>query len=215
MWGPTMWSGLFFGLISLFTPQASLPDTQALQGELQQFAQYFQIDAQRVKFRDSLLKNPSPFLTYGGSKACVVHINHNDDAKRVWSHFVNAGAEGASQAFLAFSSGHELTHCMLAEPGRRASARQALEQQLGVMFSSNTQFEETLADLVGLAYVAKVMPEQYAAVLDRLRDIRQDFSASDPEHNSSNSLRGDHVAFAEQLVARSAAKGLQVAQAQP
>ncbi|HEY1059646.1 MAG TPA: hypothetical protein VGE55_13035 [Limnobacter sp.] len=210
-----MWSGLFFGLMSLFTPEAALPDTQALQGELQQFAQYFQIDEQRVKFRTSTLKNPSPFLTYGGSKACVVHINHSDDAKRVWSHFLNTGSEGAEQAFLTFTSGHELTHCILAEPGRRVAARQALEKQLGVAFTSNTQFEETLADLVGLAYVSKVLPGQAAVVLERLKDIRQDFSGSDPEHNSSNSLRPDYIAFAEQLLARPASSSsLQVAQAQ-
>lgn len=195
-----MWNGLFFGLVSLFTPQTSLPDTAAIEAEIQQFAQVYAIDIDRIHVRQSTMNNPSPFLTNSGIKACVLHINQHAEAKRVWSHFLDTGLEGAESAFLAFTSGHELTHCLMSEKGKRVEAKQALQQHLGIQFRNNAHFEETLADLVGLAYVQKVAPEFYEVVLKRVRSIRTDFSNRDPEHDSSQALQSHSIAFADQLL---------------
>ncbi|RZS40056.1 hypothetical protein EV673_1815 [Limnobacter thiooxidans] len=195
-----MWNGLFFGLVSLFTPQASLPDVAAVQAEVHQFSKVYAINTERIHVRESTMKNPSPFLTNSGIKACVLHINQNNDAKRVWSHFLNAGEEGLEPAFLAFTSGHELTHCLMSEPGKRQATRKALEAQLGLKFKNNVHFEETLADLVGLAYVARVAPEFYDMVKAHIKAIRTDFSSRDPEHNSSQAIHADHIAWVDALL---------------
>ncbi|WP_370263658.1 hypothetical protein [Limnobacter sp.] len=197
-----MWNGLFFGLVSLFTPQSSLPDTAVVREEVQLFAQHFNIDTQRVHVRETTMNNPSPFLTNSGIKTCVVHVNHHADAKRVWSHFLNAGQNDLDYAFLAFTSAHELTHCIMSEPGKRSSARKALEQHLGLSFKNNVHFEETLADLVGLAYVAKVAPEAFEPVLRRVKSIRTDFSSRDPEHDSARALNLEGVAFANHMLGK-------------
>ncbi|HEX4880002.1 MAG TPA: hypothetical protein VFV39_09180 [Limnobacter sp.] len=197
-----MWNGLVFGLVSLFTPQASLPDTAVVKQEVRQFANHFHINTDRIHVRETTMNNPSPFLTNSGLRACVVHVNHHADAKRVWSHFLDSGREGLEYAFLAFTSGHELTHCMMSEPGKRATTRKALEEHLGITFRNNVHFEETLADLVGLAYVAKVVPEAFEPVLKRVITIRTDFSARDPEHDSSQALTPQSIAFAQQLFGR-------------
>ncbi|AXV67658.1 hypothetical protein LHL20_04855 [Alteromonas sp. McT4-15] len=197
-----MWNGLFFGLVSLFTPQASLPDTAAMEAEIHQFAQVYSIDTGRIHVRKSTMNNPSPFLTNSGVKACVLHVNQHADAKRVWSHFLDTGHEGSESAFLAFTSAHELTHCLMSEKGKRVAARQALQQHLGVQFKNNMHFEETLADLVGLAYVQKVAPEYYDVVFKRVKSIRTDFSNRDPEHDSSQALQAHTIAFAAQLFAK-------------
>ncbi|HEX4842365.1 MAG TPA: hypothetical protein VFV57_01740 [Limnobacter sp.] len=199
-----MWNGLFFGLVSLFTPQSSLPDTAVVKEEVQQFAAHFQINTERVYVRETTMNNPSPFLTNSGIKACVVHVNHHADAKRVWSHFLDTGRDGLEYAFLAFTSAHELTHCIMSEPGKRASARKALEQHLGITFKNNVHFEETLADLVGLAYVGKVAPEALEPVYKRVKSIRTDFSSRDPEHDSSQALNPHAIAFADQMFGRKA-----------
>lgn len=195
-----MWNGLFFGLVSLFTPQASLPDTATMQQEIQQFAQVYAIDTQRIHVRESTMNNPSPFLTNSGIKACVLHVNQHADAKRVWSHFLDSGHEGMEPAFLAFTSGHELTHCLMSEKGKRVEAKKALEAYLGVQFKNNVHFEETLADLVGLAYVAKVAPEAFEVIYKRVKSIRTDFSNRDPEHDSAAALRPDSIAFADSML---------------
>lgn len=197
-----MWNGLFFGLVSLFTPQASLPDTAAIEAEIHQFAQVYSIDTGRIHVRQSTMNNPSPFLTNSGVKACVLHVNQHADAKRVWSHFLDTGHEGAESAFLAFTSAHELTHCLMSEKGKRVAAKQALQQHLGVQFKNNVHFEETLADLVGLAYVQKVAPEYYDVVYKRVKSIRTDFSNRDPDHDSSQALQAHTIAFADQLFAK-------------
>ena len=197
-----MWNGLFFGLVSLFTPQASLPDTAAMEAEIHQFAQVYSIDTGRIHVRKSTMNNPSPFLTNSGVKACVLRVNQHADAKRVWSHFLDTGHEGSESAFLAFTSAHELTHCLMSEKGKRVAARQALQQHLGVQFKNNMHFEETLADLVGLAYVQKVAPEYYDVVFKRVKSIRTDFSNRDPEHDSSQALQALTIAFAAQLFAK-------------
>jgi hypothetical protein len=198
-----MWNGLFFGLVSLFTPQASLPNTATMNEEIAQFAQVYNIDTDRIHVRESTMNNPSPFLTNSGIKVCVVHVNQHADAKRVWSHFLNSGHEGAEPAFLAFTSAHELTHCMLSEKGKRVSARKALQDYLGIQFKSNVHFEETLADLVGLAYVQKVMPEYFEVVYQRVKSIRTDFSKHDPEHDSSQAIQFQSITFANSLFAKS------------
>ena len=195
-----MWNGLFFGLVSLFTPQASLPDVAELRAEIQQFSTVYAINTERIHVRESTMKNPSPFLTNSGVKACVLHINQNSDAKRVWSHFLNTGESGLEPAFLAFTSGHELTHCLMSEPGKRQATRKALEAHLGVQFKNNVHFEETLADLVGLAYVARVAPDFYALVHARIKAIRTDFSGRDPEHDSSSALEARHIAWVDALL---------------
>ena len=197
-----MWNGLFFGLVSLFTPQASLPDTATMREEIQQFAKVYTIDTERIYVRESTMNNPSPFLTNSGIKACVLHVNQHADAKRVWSHFLDTGHEGAESAFLAFTSAHELTHCLMSEKGKRVESRKALEAHLGLTFKNNTHFEETLADLVGLAYVAKVAPEAFEVVYQRVKSIRTDFSSRDPDHDSAAALRPDSIAFADTLLAK-------------
>ena len=197
-----MWNGLFFGLVSLFTPQASLPDTAAMKVEIEQFAQVYTIDTQRIHVRESTMNNPSPFLTNSGIKACVLHVNQHADAKRVWSHFLDSGHEGAEPAFLAFTSAHELTHCLMSEKGKRVAAKQALQEHLGIQFKNNVHFEETLADLVGLAYVQKVMPEYFEVVYRRVKSIRTDFSNRDPEHDSSRALNTHTIAFADQMFSK-------------
>lgn len=189
-----------FGLVSLFTPEASLPDTATMRQEIQQFAQVYAIDTQRIHVRESTMNNPSPFLTNSGIKACVLHVNQHADAKRVWTYFLDSGHEGAEAAFLAFTSGHELTHCLMAEKGKRVAAKQALEAHLGVRFTSNVHFEETLADLVGLAYVAKVAPEFYDVVFKRVKTVRTDFSSRDPKHDSSNALRPASIAWVDSIL---------------
>lgn len=194
-----MWHGLFFGLASLFTPQANLPNAALLHDEVRQFAQHFQINTDRIEVRESLLNNPSPFLTSSSTKRCVLHINQHSDAKRVWSHLLNTGEDGIEQAFISFSSGHELTHCLMSEPGKRASTRKALETRLGMQFQNNTHFEETLADLLGLAYLARVDPTGFSPVFNRLKTIRTDFSGHDPEHDSTQALQTAHIEFAESL----------------
>ncbi|HEX4855857.1 MAG TPA: hypothetical protein VFV28_03550 [Limnobacter sp.] len=194
-----MWNGLFFGLMSLFSPQASLPDLVTVESHIQQFAQLYRIDAGRIQLRKSVLNNPSPFLTHSGIKTCTVHINHHSDAKRVWSHFLNTGHDSAENALLAFTSAHELTHCLLSEPGRRPAARKALENHLGYSFRNNTHFEETLADLVGLAYVQKTLPADFGWVLDRLKTIRTDFSSRDPDHDSSSALQAQSLELVDRL----------------
>lgn len=197
-----MWNGLFFGLVNLFTPQASLPDTATMREEIQQFAQLYAINTDRIHVRESTINNPSPFLTNSGIKACVVHVNQNDDAKRVWSHFLDSGHEGMESAFLAFTSGHELTHCLMSEKGKRVESRKALEAYLGVQFKNNVHFEETLADLVGLAYVAQVAPEAYDIVFKRVKAIRTDFSNRDPDHNSAHALNDHSIEFASQMFSK-------------
>lgn len=197
-----MWNGLFFGLVNLFTPQASLPDTATMREEIQQFAQLYAINTDRIHVRESTINNPSPFLTNSGIKACVVHVNQNDDAKRVWSHFLDSGHEGMESAFLAFTSGHELTHCLMSEKGKRIESRKALEAYLGVQFKNNVHFEETLADLVGLAYVAQVAPEAYDIVFNRVKAIRTDFSNRDPDHNSAHALNNHSIEFASQMFSK-------------
>lgn len=205
-----MWNGLFFGLVNLFTPQASLPDTTTMREEIQQFAQVYEIDTDRIHVRESTMNNPSPFLTNSGIKACVLHVNQSDDAKRVWSHFLDSGHEGMESAFLAFTSGHELTHCLMSEKGKRSQSRQALEAYLGLTFKSNVHFEETLADLVGLAYVSKVAPEAFEVVFKRVKAIRTDFSNRDPEHDSSGALRPDSIRWVDAMLNKPGS--LQVAQ---
>jgi len=197
-----MWNGLFFGLVSLFTPQASLPDTADMKLEIEQFAQVYAIDTQRIHVRESTMNNPSPFLTNSGITTCVLHVNQHADARRVWSHFLNSGHDGAEPAFLAFTSAHELTHCMLSEKGKRVSAKKALQDHLGIQFKNNVHFEETLADLVGLAYVQKVMPEHFEVVYKRVKSIRSDFSNRDPEHDSSGALNPHTIAFADQMFSK-------------
>ncbi|WP_334118566.1 hypothetical protein [Limnobacter sp.] len=197
-----MWNGLFFGLVSLFTPQASLPDTATMRDEIQQFAQVYEIDTDRIHVRESTMNNPSPFLTNSGIKACVVHVNQHADAKRVWSHFLDSGHDGMEPAFLAFTSAHELTHCLMSEKGKRVESRKALEAYLGVQFKSNVHFEETLADLVGLAYVSKVVPEAFEVVYKRVKAIRTDFSNRDPEHNSTQALNEQAIHFAGQMFSK-------------
>lgn len=198
-----MWNGLFFGLVSLFTPQASLPDTATMREEIQQFAQVYAIDTDRIHVRESTMNNPSPFLTNSGIKTCVLHVNQHAEAKRVWSHFLDSGHAGMDSAFLAFTSGHELTHCLMSEKGKRLESRKALEAYLGVQFKNNVHFEETLADLVGLAYVAKVAPQAYDIVFKRVKSIRTNFSNRDPEHDSSSALTDQSIAFADQMFRRS------------
>lgn len=56
-----MWNGLFFGLVSLFTPQASLPDTAAMKEEIAQFAQVYAIDTDRIHVRESTRTTPRHF----------------------------------------------------------------------------------------------------------------------------------------------------------
>lgn len=194
-----MWNGLFFGLASLFTPHTGLPDSAAVQEEIRQFAQIYEIDILRINVLQSTLDHPSPFLTNGGIKSCLLRVNQNNNAKRVWSHFVDSGHEGAEPAFLAFTLGHELTHCMLSEKGRRVIAKTALQEHLGREFKTNVHFEETLADLVGLAYVQKVAAQHYEVVHQRVKTIRTDFSVRDPEHNSVQALDEQNVAFANQM----------------
>jgi len=195
-----MWNGLFFGLVSLFTPQASLPDVAAVQAEIGQFSKVYAINVERIHIRESTLNNPSPFLTSSGIKACVLYINQNREAKRVWSHFLNTGETGAEPALLAFTSAHELTHCLMSENGKRQATRKALENQLGMEFRNNVHFEETLADLVGLAYVARVAPGDYETVLARIKSIRSDFSGRDPDHDSRKAIRPDHIAWVDALL---------------
>ena len=200
-----MWNGLIFGLASLFTPQADLPSVNTLKQEVVQFAQVYEINTDRIHVRESTMNNPSPFLTNSGIKACVLHVNHHGDAKRVWSHFVNTQDQNLQAAFLAFTSAHELTHCLMSEQGKRMEYRKALEAHLGITFKNNTHFEETLADLVGLAYLDKVAPEYFEPVLNRLITVRTDFSKRDPEHDSSKALSMQTIAFADQMLVKAGA----------
>jgi hypothetical protein len=195
-----MWNGLMFGLASLFTAQADLPTVDAMQQEVAQFAQVYEINTDRIHVLESTMNNPSPFLTNSGIKTCVLHVNHHGDAKRVWSHFVNTQDQNLQAAFLAFTSAHELTHCLMSEKGKRTQSRKALEAHLGITFKNNTHFEETLADLVGLAYLEKVAPHYFEPVLNRLRTIRTDFSKRDPEHDSSQALQANTIAFADRML---------------
>lgn len=195
-----MWNGLFFGLVSLFTPHADLPEPQTVQNQIEQFAQVYALDTTRIHVQQSTLKNPSPFLTKSSAKSCVLHINDHPDAKRVWSLFLNSGETNTEAAFLAFTSAHELTHCLMAEPGKRVSARASLEKHLGMQFKNTVHFEETLADLVGLAYVQQVAPEHFDVILKRLKNIRTDFSNRDPDHNSSAAITIESIQFADQLL---------------
>ncbi|WP_288108824.1 hypothetical protein [Limnobacter sp.] len=197
-----MVSGLIFGLASLFAPQADLPQVASVQHELAIYAQDFSLDPQRVYVRNATFKNPSPFLTSGASTACVVYINDNGDSRRVWSHMLDGADAGLQQAFATFSTGHELTHCLLAEPGQRVAKRESLERFLGVRFKNNVQFEETYGDLVGLAFLKQQDPEHFQAVFDRLKEIRQEFADRDPEHDSSAFLSEENSVFASQLAAR-------------
>lgn len=195
-----MWNGLFFGLLSLLTPQASLPKVTAVQAEVRLFSTVYAINTERIHVRESTMKNPSPFLTHSGTKACIVHINQNNDAKRVWSHLLNSGEQGLESALLAFTSGHELTHCLMSETGKRQATRKALEAYLELQFNNNVHFEETLADLVGLAYVARVAPKFHEAVHARIKALRSDFSSRDPDHDSSQVLQSRHIAWVDALL---------------
>jgi hypothetical protein len=194
-----MWNSLIFGLASFFTPQASLPDAADFQAQIDRFAQVYAINTGRIQVRESQMNNPSPFLTQGGIKHCTLHINQSAAARQVWSHFLDSGNRDAGPAFLAFAAAHELTHCMMSEPGKRPAARKALEQQLNTRFTTNTQFEETLADLVGLAYVGKAFPEFHDLVLSRVKAIRQDFSSRDPEHDSSAALTTESLGLVDRM----------------
>lgn len=197
-----MLSGLIFGLASLFTTQADLPQVASVQQELAVYAHDFSLDPQKVYIRNASFKNPSPFLTSGASAACVVYINDNGDAKRVWSHMLDGADASLQQAFATFSTGHELTHCLLAEPGQRLAKRESLERFLGIRFKNNVQFEETYGDLVGLAFLKQQDPEHYDAVFERLKEIRLEFADRDPEHDSSAYLSEENSLFASQLAAR-------------
>ena len=104
------------------------------------------------------------------------------------------------EAVIVFSAGHELTHCAVAEQGRRAKFRPQLEQALGTTFASSTQFEEALADLVGLAYLKREKPLQLNWMRDRLRTVRMDFSSRNPDHDSSALLSDANIEWAANLL---------------
>lgn len=194
-----MWNGLMFGLASLFTAEVPLPDSRSMYQEVGTFAQQFEINSKRVVVRESQISNPSPFLTSSGGKQCVVHINSHDQARQVWSHLVNSDQPEVHRAYEIFSMGHELTHCMLGEPGRRAKIKSSFETQLGVRFNSNAHFEESIADLVGLAYLEKVQPEMLPVVMNNLSKVRKSFSSRDPEHDSSRLLKQENLTLVQNL----------------
>ncbi|MFN4327478.1 MAG: hypothetical protein ACK4FF_01270 [Limnobacter sp.] len=191
-----MWQGIvsgLFGLLGIFAPSSELPDTAAFEEQVPRFAQHFAVDSGRVRVLRTDKSSPSPLLMYASTRVCLLQVNENSQSRRVWAHFLN-GAQGEQlEAVIVFSAGHELTHCAVAEQGRRARFKPQLEQTLGIRFANNTQFEEALADLVGLAYLKREKPEMLDWMRDRLRTVRMDFSSRNPDHDSSALLSDANI----------------------
>lgn len=194
-----MWNSLIAGMLGLLSPDVQLPQPQQLESDVGLFAQHFDLDSSRVQITSFTKDNPSPFLTRASNKQCTIYINHDNSAKMLWHYLVGNEDAEFGDAFTRFSMGHELTHCMLAEPGKRTAYRQQLEDRTGVRFTDNRHFEESLGDLMGLAYVQKTRPDQYAAVSKKLRDVRTNFASRDKEHDSTPVLKPQIVAWVSEI----------------
>lgn len=182
-----------FGLLSLGGASAEVPQATELQSQIPAFAQQFDLQQDRVKVMKIDQTHPSPFLTRANGKYCFVHINQDSDAKMLWSYLVNHSNPGYKEAFVSFSMGHELTHCLLGQTGNRWVYRKKLEAHLGTQFEDNVQFEEALADVLGMSHVQNTHPELAGEVLSRLRQIRKDFSSRDKLHDSSALLTAEKI----------------------
>lgn len=188
-----MWNALMFGMLSLGVASADLPLVEELQAQIPVFAEQFELQQERIKVTQIDQAHPSPFLTRANGKYCFVHVNQDSNAKALWSYLVNHNNPQYREAFTSFSMGHELTHCLLGQKGNRWLYRKKLEEHLGTKFDDNLQFEEALADVLGMSHVQNTHPELAGEVLSRLRQVRKDFSSRDKLHDSSALLTTESV----------------------
>jgi hypothetical protein len=188
-----MWNALMFGMLSLTGTGAELPEADQLQAQVPVFAEQYGLQQERVRISKIDQKHPSPFLTRANGKYCFIHINQDSNAKVLWSYLVNHSNNAYKDAFTSFSMGHELTHCLLGQASNRWVYRIKLEEHLGTKFEDNVQFEEALADVLGISHVQNTHPELAGEVLSRLRQVRKDFSSRDKLHDSSALLTVEKV----------------------
>lgn len=194
-----MLSGLVFGLAGLFIPTAPLPDTGELLQEKSRFEQAYQVNMASVKIQTANWKNPSPLLASANRFGCTIYVNTYEKAHTMWSYLVSDKSVSQAQ-YQAYSLGHELGHCLIARPGIRAVWRAELESLLGNRFQTNTHFEETLCDLIGLAYAKRHFPNNHQALFERVQEIRLDLSHSDKSHDSRHALSEENIRWADALI---------------
>lgn len=188
-----MWNALIFSMLSLGVASAELPLVADLQAQVSVFATQFELEQERIKVTQIDQAHPSPFLTRANGKYCFVHINQDSNAKMLWSYLVNHNNPQYREAFTSFSMGHELTHCLLGQKGNRWIYRKKLEEHLGTPFEDNVQFEEALADVLGMRHVQNTHPQWAGEVLSRLKQVRMDFSSRDKLHDSSALLTPESI----------------------
>lgn len=192
-------NSLIFGMLSFGIASAPLPSVEQAQQEVSQFETAIGLSGSIVRVREINKDHPSPFLAQAGQRSCTIYLNQTNDAQQVWSYIVSQ-SKLPSAVYQSFAIGHELTHCLMGKWENRKAARDNLEAQLGMKFKSRQHFEETLGDMVGLAYAKSLYPEHADQLVKAVKSVRQDFSSRDEEHNSAALLNSNNIAYARQLV---------------
>jgi hypothetical protein len=193
-------NSIIFALMTAFTPETPLPSTEQFSAEIERFSDLYAIELQPGwQVKTASFDNPSPFLTLANANNCTIYINTNSQAQTVWSYLVDHPDIG-TEVFTAFAAGHEVFHCLAAQPGERMRMKGLFEAGLEHSFASNNQFEEIAGDSLGLSYAGDMYPHHTIDLTSHIEKIRSQFASADAEHNSDGYLGEDHALHIVDLV---------------
>lgn len=167
-------------------------------------------------------EHPSPLLVKHSKANCTIFVNTGNRAHVTWGAYIGE-AEGTTEAALRdFAVAHEIGHCILADarqasvglPELQASrsarviaapiiSRDAEASMAGPASDKKPtakMYDEVMSDLIGLRFVQLAHPGEFDNVRKRIRDVRREFAASDPEHDSSEFLTEANLAKVARLI---------------
>ncbi len=194
-------NALSFSIMTMFASLQPLPSEDVFQSRVESFTSAYGVQFDQtwsVETRD--MNNPSPFLTKVSQKHCTFYINTNENAQKVWNYLTNVESVDID-TFITFAVGHEILHCLAAQPNEGTRMRAFLEPTLEQGFNSRHHFEEISGDLLGLAYAKRLHEMQYLALSKQVKMVRTSFASSNTTHASQDYLSDDAVQMMELTIA--------------
>lgn len=139
---------------------------------------------------------PTPLgaLVYANGK-CVVVVNTNKAAWAQWGRFLNTENRGKWSTIIATSVAHEMGHCLRESRQFVASYEVNSDNFRGIQSTSNlgsmdemVYKQELFSDVVAVLYAKERAGINADDVINLLIQSREQFSASEPTHNTAKVL---------------------------
>ena len=194
---------LIFTLLTGFTgPSFDELPIQEVEQYAQQAAKNIQPNfGQKIHILTANRKEMTPLGSLNASlKNCIVVINTNPDAWRMWGRFLNNVDRKDWSAIIEASTAHEIGHCEERSLSAKLKEQSVDNAGFALVQGGNPAKRDTMksdqavsrqlsselyADVYAHLYLKKFMTDKAALVEKAWHDGREEYSSIDPDHATS------------------------------